>query len=176
MVELANQAHFNERKMKKISALIILSAAITACAPEATKEQTIQKQSIPTQDQPLPSGFPAQMIEIYPNQKLFVEVIVADGKVTQVVPVAEIKNPSITLTLIFKAMDKGMILSVENPLPHYLKYNIDMIDRNGEAHPTSSCPVMKGGSVFENWPHPIPKLQIKNFRLLNNEKELICVY
>jgi hypothetical protein len=162
--------------MKNIPVLIILSAALAACAPEATKEQLAQNLSLPTQDKTIESRLPAQMIEIYPNQKLFVEVVVADGKVIQVIPVAEIKNPGITLTLTFKAMDKGMILSVENPLPNYLKYNIDMIDRSGKSYPTSSCPVMKGGAVFENWPHPIPKLQIKNFRLLDNEKDLTCVY
>jgi hypothetical protein len=87
------------------------------------------------------------MIERYPNQKLFVEVIIADGKVTQVTPVAKIKNPDITLTLTFETMDKGMLLSVNNSLPNSL-----------------------------HWPHPIPKLQIKNFHLLGNEKELACTY
>lgn len=122
------------------------------------------------------ANIPGQYIEITPDQTLFVEIIVENGKVVQLLPVAEIKNPEITATFNFTKLDKGMMLSVKNPFSKSLKYNIDMIDLKGKSFQTSSCPVRAGISVFENWPHPIPKLEIKNFRLLDDTEEMGCVY
>lgn len=151
--------------MKNIIFVISTVLMLAACATEQTKKQPI---TLATPN--------SQMIEISSNQTLFVEAIVTDGKVTRMTPVTEIKNPEITLTLEFKPFDKGMLLQVNNPFAQDIKYNIDMIDRNGKAHQTSSCVVIAKGAVFENWPHPIPKLQIKNIRLLKNNEKIACVY
>jgi hypothetical protein len=121
-------------------------------------------------------NIPGQYIEITPEQKLFVEIIVENGKVVQLLPVTEIKKSDITATFNFTKLDKGMMLSVNNPFPKSMKYNIDMIDSKGNAFQTSSCPVGAGISVFESWPHPITKLEIKNFRFLEDTEEIKCVY
>lgn len=151
--------------MKKIIAVLSASLILTACVTEKTNKSLT----------PIISSN-NQAIEISRDQKLYVEVLVTNGNVTQLIPVTEIKNPERTITLEFKSFDKGMLLQVNNPFDQSIKYNVDMIDRKGTAYQTSSCPVVAGGSVFENWPHPIPKLQIKNVRFLKKDEDIECTY
>ena len=151
--------------MKNNILLFSISLILSACASNPTKEA------------PTPfSTSNNQMIEINSNQQLFVEVTIENEKVTQLTPVTEIKNPQITLTLNFEPLDKGMLLTVDNPFPQDIKYSIDMIDKKGNPYKTSSCPVIAGGSVFENWSHPIPKLQITNLHFLKKNERIGCIY
>ena len=151
--------------MKSIPYLAITCLILSACSAPISKEANQHG-----------ADFTSQAVEIMSGQKLFVEISIENGKVTGLTSVAEIKKPKITLTFEFKPMDNGMILTVNNPLTSSLKYHIDMIDRNGKPYQTSSCPVIAGAGVFENWPHPIPKLLIKNFRLLKDDTKIECAY
>lgn len=72
--------------------------------------------------------------------------------------------------------DIGMMLVVKNPHPFRLKLSIDMIDFEGQLHPTSSCPIMAEGGIFEMWPHPIPELMISNIRVMADDDPMTCVY
>ncbi|WP_223789652.1 hypothetical protein [Marinicella meishanensis] len=71
--------------------------------------------------------------------------------------------------------DNGMRLVIKNPHDFPIKVSIDMIDLAGNLHPTSSCPVMAGGGVYEMWPHPIPELLISNVRKAGEEAKT-CEY
>lgn len=139
-----------------------LGAALLLCS---CASQTVKTSQYP------PEG---PSIQIAANSKIWVEATVEQGKITRLTQVAESTKPEITLSFDLSSLDDGMLLSVSNPLPSAIKYQIEMIDLKGKYYPTSSCPAMAGGGAYENWPHPIPKMEIKNFRLLKEGEMVGC--
>jgi hypothetical protein len=113
---------------------------------------------------------------ILPGAPVYAEATVnADGSIT-LTKVESISNPAITLSFDLSAMDDGMMLSVKNPLDKPIKYHLNMIDRSGKPHQTSSCPVHAGISVFEMWPHPIPEIRVSNAHVASKSEEGLCIY
>lgn len=129
----------------------------------------------------LPLFWPAVMddhISLLPGDALFVEAELAGATVVGFKAVDTIRHPENTLTIRFGQMEDGMnmVLNVHNPFRQRLKYRIDLVDFAGEAHPTSSCPVMAGGDAFEMWPHPIPEMILTDFHLLAASVDMACMY
>jgi len=138
---------------------LILVATLSGCA---TSEKTQRVDN---------SGF-----SILPGTKIFAEAKIAGDGSIDLVKVSLIKNPDITLTFNLTKMDSGMMLSVKNPLDKTIKYHLNMIDFNGKAHNTSSCPVRAGLSVFETWPHAIPEIIVTNIHLALKGEKGMCIY
>lgn len=114
-------------------------------------------------------------VYVVPGKKTVVDVVVADAVV---VAVKDRGNDVLEAGAIAFDLsplgDEAMMLSATSGLAHAVKYDIEMIDRRGDRHYTSSCPLMPGASVFESWGHPIPKLRISNFRRVDVSADLVC--
>ncbi|WHI45396.1 hypothetical protein [Microbulbifer sp. VAAF005] len=121
------------------------------------------------------------VISVLPGESFYVEADVANGKLVNLKEVPEVVSPEKTITIKFSQMDEKtmMMLSLSNPFEDViLKFNMEMIDFNGNPHQTSSCPVIPGGSIYESWPHAIPELIIKNpvAKLKDEMESLVCIY
>ncbi len=121
------------------------------------------------------------VISILPGESFFVEADIIDGKLENLREVPENADPTKTITIKFTQMEKSvsMMLSLYNPFEKVaLKFNMEMIDFDGNPHQTSSCPAVPRGFIFESWPHPIPELIIKNPVLISvkNMKTMSCIY
>lgn len=104
-------------------------------------------------------------ISIMPGESFFVEADLVDNRLVNLREVPEIKHPEKTITLSFTQSGPGlgMILSLKNPFDDVaLKFNMDMVDFEGNPHRTSSCPALANASIYESWPHVIPELIISN--------------
>jgi hypothetical protein len=121
---------------------------------------------------------PKNTISILSGKKVFFEAIIKNQIFTRFIQVEKITKPEITLTFNFMEMNenKSVMLSVKNPFNKSIKYHINMIDYVGKAHQTSSCPISAGLSVYENWGHPIPKLEISNMHFSAESEKGLCIY
>lgn len=135
-------------------------------------------------DQKMPVYWPRvfnDIISVLPGESFYVEAEVYDGKLANLKEVPEIVNPEKTISIKFSQTEKKtmMMLSLSNPFDDViLKFNMEMIDFDGNPHQTSSCPVVPGGSIYESWPHAIPELIIKNPVAKPKEEmeSLVCIY
>ncbi|GAB3103506.1 hypothetical protein G8770_19700 [Aestuariicella hydrocarbonica] len=109
-------------------------------------------------------------VKVIPDEKVYLTVDIQSGNVLSV----SRGESSGNITFELSKMSSGMMLSASNTLDQIVKYDIYMIDYNGNKHYTSSCPMMAGAGVFESWPHNIPQLSIENFRVLAASDELAC--
>lgn len=128
-------------------------------------------------EQTLEQYWPAIMgdnLSLLPGDTLYIEAVVMNGVVSGFYQVDQIQDPDSTLVFEFSQLD--MMLTVKNPFSQMLKFNADMVDFQGNLHPTSSCPVMAGGNAFEHWPHAIPELRLSNFRTLEATDSVNCEY
>lgn len=117
-------------------------------------------------------------ISLLPGDKIYIEAILEDEKFINLKQVQINSNPEKTIIFNFQQMDGkiDMILSVKNPFSELMKFNLNMIDFEGNPHKTSSCPVVSGGSVYEMWPHIIPELIVSNIHLLSEAEAISCEY
>lgn len=133
-------------------------------------------------DELLPLYWPAAQgdaISILPGEELLIEADLLEGdRLGNFRQVTAMQNPEKTIRFSFTQMDTsvGMMLSVQNPFSFPIKYNLDMIDFEGNPHQTSSCPVGGNMSVYEMWPHPIPELILSNMRVLAESAKSVCIY
>lgn len=121
------------------------------------------------------SGLPVVLdgtVNIYPSEKLAVEVTVTDEEISDLTFVENASNPDRTITIEFYQDKKlgdgyGMMLIVNNPFDRYLRYEafIENVEKQ-EFEYTSSCPVGPGLTSYEIWPYPIIHLALTKFRLL----------
>lgn len=118
-----------------------------------------------------------QGISLLPGEELFVEAEIQGDSIGSFKQVSTIVNPGRTFIFQFEQQkNSDMILSVKNPFGVTVKYNIDLIDFQGNLHETSSCPVRPNGRMFEHWPYPIPEIQVTNFRVIEAGDSVGCVY
>jgi hypothetical protein len=117
-------------------------------------------------------------LSLFPGDKVYIEADLIEGQFVNLKQVDEIFSPEKTFTFDFQQMEDevNMTLSVKNPFSKLIKFHLDMIDFAGEAHQTSSCPVIAGGGVFEMWPHAIPELVVSNLRSLEDTEKMTCIY
>jgi hypothetical protein len=117
-------------------------------------------------------------ISILPGEEVHIEMVFTNGKVSALRNVDAIEKPYVTMT--FKLQQRegaiGMNLTVKNPFNKAVKYHLNMIDFNGRAHQTSSCPAIPNGAAFESWPHPIPEIIVSDIHFLDDQNNFSCVY
>ena len=117
-------------------------------------------------------------ISLLPGDKIYVEAEIVDGMFSNFKQVEEIVNDEKTIVFDFQQMEGkvDMMLNVKNPFQKAVKFHVDMIDFKGNAHQTSSCPVMSGGGVYEHWPHAIPEIILSNIRAVELTDIAGCIY
>jgi len=119
-----------------------------------------------------------ETLSLLPEDKVYIEAEVVDGKFINLKQVQTPLNEEKTITFNFSQKDDktDMILSVNNPFDVGMKFHLDMIDFEGNAHQTSSCPVLAGTDLFEHWPHVIPEIIVSNIRAVELTDTFSCVY
>jgi hypothetical protein len=117
-------------------------------------------------------------ITVLPGETLLVEAEERAGRLENLKPVVAMRVPERTLVIKFKQRENSvnMALTVSNPFPRHLRYSIGMIVPGQDgALQTSSCPAIPKGQAFEQWPHPIFQLIIRDLVLLSEDNpELDC--
>ncbi|WP_299494413.1 hypothetical protein [uncultured Shewanella sp.] len=111
-------------------------------------------------------------IFIVPEMGTYAVITSVDAGINSVVQASEGKK-GISFNLSTMG-ETGMMLSVKSSLQFAVKYDIEMIDRNGKRYYTSSCPLMPESGVFESWGHFISKLRIFNFREIDITDTMAC--
>lgn len=111
------------------------------------------------------------------GQTVYVEAEVAGDRLVNLVAVNTVTRPERTITAKFEQNAKGgMLLTLHNPFPKELKFNMGMMPLKSERLvKTSSCPVGAGIHLLEHWPFPIFQVVLGNPRLLNAGDNLACV-
>ncbi len=94
-------------------------------------------------------------VTVIAGQTINVEADLTNGQLENIRSVAEITHPEKTIVLKLSQMDNGgMMLSVSNPFPAILKFNMGIMPLESDRLlKTSSCPVLKRS--FEMWPYPV---------------------
>lgn len=84
-------------------------------------------------------------------------------------------SESANLTFSISEMSSGgVMMSIRSRLEKPVKYDLHMVDYQGNYHYTSSCPVMPGSGVFESWSHKIPEIVVSNIRVLEEDGSMAC--
>jgi len=119
-------------------------------------------------------------IIIYPGDELFIEAEMGETGPINLKLVEEKLNPEKTFTFKFEQInDYGdgtyMMMGVTNPFDKMLKYQAFMVlPGDGNAHETSSCPVMPGIIGFESWPQPIFQLFLTDLKFVEPTDSIVC--
>lgn len=111
------------------------------------------------------------ILQIYPNENLFIETEINDDKITAMKVVKENKNPSKTIAIKFSQnitgrKSEGMTLNVSNPFDKSLNYNAMMyiVGKNAWIR-TSIIPIKPKLQNFEMWNDTIISLVLSDWRL-----------
>jgi hypothetical protein len=117
-----------------------------------------------------PYIFPDRSLQIYPGEKLFIEVKNKGKKIVEIKNVKENLNPEKTLIIEFVQETKGrehtmMMLTVTNPFKYTLNYKcLIYLLKFDKWTETSVIPVRPGLSSIETWPDLIATMALKEFR------------
>jgi hypothetical protein len=125
---------------------------------------------------PRPPALKGQSLTIFPGETIFVEAERVGDELRLERIVERPERPERTLSFKFREVGyRNMMLTVENPFDRPLKFDLGIAAHaGGPFSKTSSCPVIAGGSVFENWPHPIAQLVIVRLRFLADDTAMRC--
>ena len=110
-------------------------------------------------------------LQIYPGEKLLIEVKTKKKEIVSMKVVKENLNPKKTIQIEFtqnvkNRMSKSMILKIDNPLKKDLEYEALMyIVGHKKWIRTSVIPVRANLKSFETWPDVIISLVLRNWRL-----------
>ena len=101
---------------------------------------------------------PKNTVQIYPGEKVYIEVEQHDRIIDKLTAVKEILHPEKTLTISFshvveKGVCKSSMLSVENPFPFKLVYGCMILDKNQHWSETDVYPVEAKLAGYEVWPY-----------------------
>lgn len=111
------------------------------------------------------------ILQIFPGEKLFVEVTIVNNRATRLQTVKEIKDASKTLIIDFQQKANGkvhqfMTLTVTNPFNKQLRYKAMMnLLRNNKWVNTNVYPVLPNIKGTEMWTDPIVILALGSFEL-----------
>ena len=100
---------------------------------------------------------PDNSIQIYPGEKIYVEVELVKKEIRSMKTVKENLNPEKTITISFSQetegkKHKGMMLNIENPFNKKLEYKANMfLMKYNKWAPTSVLPVQAKLSSYETW-------------------------
>lgn len=111
------------------------------------------------------------ILQIFPGEKLYVEVTIVNNRATRLQTVKEIKDASKTLIIDFQQKANGkvhqfMTLTVTNPFNKQLRYKAMMnLLRNNKWVNTNVYPVLPNIKGTEMWTDPITILALGSFEL-----------
>jgi hypothetical protein len=100
---------------------------------------------------------PDNTIQLYPGEKIYVEVELVKKEIKSMKTVKENLNPDKTITITFSQQTdgkkhKGMMLEVENPFNKELEYKANMfLMKYNKWVSTSVLPVQPKLTSFETW-------------------------
>jgi hypothetical protein len=116
-------------------------------------------------------------LTVVAGQTIHVEAEMSGDKLVGYRAVEVVEHAERTLTATLEQDDEGgMMLTLANPFPKALKFNMGMMPLDVDTlHRTSSCPVIAGGKSFETWPFPIFQVVLANARLLELGDSMACV-
>lgn len=112
-----------------------------------------------------------KILQIYPSEKLNIEVQIKSDSIYSMKVVKKITKPDNTIVIDFKqnATDRNNIvtmLTVKNPFDKKLLYNAFMYTPySNEWQSTSIIPIRPRLMNFETWPHAIITLVLQDWRL-----------
>jgi hypothetical protein len=128
----------------------------------------------------LPPAVQNSTICVYSGETIFIEADVDGDHPVNFKQVIENKNPEKTIVFHLEQSTDigdgtGMMLTVNNPFPRPLHYKMGMMPLAKEnLYKTSSCPVIAGGAVYEQWPHPIFQIVVGGLFFLKEGDSLEC--
>lgn len=114
------------------------------------------------------------IIQIFPGEKLFIEVAEVNGKLSNFRVVNQINDKDKTIVVDFQQVTKGkvheqMILIIDNPFDKQIYYKAKMnLMKNNRWVNTSVYPVMPRLKSIEMWPDFITSLALVGFELKDN--------
>lgn len=116
-------------------------------------------------------------IMVVAGQKLYIEAEVRGNRLARMVAVDRVANPDKTLTFEFRQENGNMRLTLTNPFPEAIKFNVLMrpLGEDGVRR-ASSCPVAGGGALFESWSFPVLFVMLNNPRVLAADEKAGCVH
>lgn len=110
------------------------------------------------------------ILQIYPTEKLNIEVQINNNSITSMKVVKKIINPNTTILVEFKQnikdkKNEGMMLIVKNPFNKKLIYNANMyIVGHNKWIPTSIMPILPNIVGYETWSDAIVTLALDKWR------------
>jgi hypothetical protein len=113
-----------------------------------------------------------QILQLFPGDTVFIEILQVDGKITDIKSVKENKNPDKTLEITFSQnlegkVHSGMMLKVKNPFKKDLSYEAMVrYMQSGKWEETSILPVKAGLWGYEMWPDVIVSIALNEWKLL----------
>ena len=125
-------------------------------------------------------------VYLFPGQTLYLEADDDGAKLTNLRMVPANVHPEKTLVFKFEQRGTqgqyGMSLSIHTPFMHWLKYHAVVVDADTAANTfkqSSTCPVVPGGDVTENWVAPVFEVVLSDFRFLAQDDAKAkrrCIY
>ncbi|MET0637936.1 MAG: hypothetical protein ABWZ25_18030 [Chitinophagaceae bacterium] len=118
----------------------------------------------------VPYIFPNRSLQMYPGEKIFLEVELKNNEIADMKPVKENENPSRTLILEFiqhteNNVHKRMSLVVTNPFPSTLTYKAKIFPLSVKNWvSTSIYPVSPGLLGIELWPDLITSIALGDWK------------
>lgn len=110
---------------------------------------------------------------VTPASDLFLNVSLKNGSFEFASVTQGPENANLTFSM-SELSSGGIMMSVRSQLKKAIKYDLHMVDDMGRHHYTSSCPLMPGSGAFESWGHSIPEIIVSNFRVLDDDSEIVC--
>lgn len=117
-----------------------------------------------------PYVLPDKTLQLYPGEKVYIEVELANDTIASLKAVRENTNPSKTLIVEFtqsakKNVHEMMMLKVTNPFAKNLVYKCLFFPLKGSKFvETDVLPVMAGLSGFETWPNIIISIALSDWK------------
>lgn len=112
------------------------------------------------------------LIQLIPNEQIFVEADLENGRLKNMKLVQEVIDPNKTLSFEFKQMVEGgkhsqMCLLISNPFSRDLFYQARIyVLEHKTWGKTNVIPVKSGKSSIEIWPDLITAVTLSSFRLI----------
>jgi hypothetical protein len=117
---------------------------------------------------------PNKTIQLYPGETIHVEIDQKDGVILAMTAVAEVKDPTKTITISFSQSSKRKVhemtmLQIANPFPQDIIYKskIFLLKQNRWVD-TKVIPVRAKLSAFETWPDIITSIAIGDWSFRAN--------
>ncbi|MEI8280282.1 MAG: hypothetical protein WCG87_11005 [Bacteroidota bacterium] len=113
------------------------------------------------------------VLQIYPTEKVLLEVEETNGVIKSIKVVKENINPTKTIEVSFMQNTEGkkhqlMLLSIKNPFDMELKYRASIfLMKEKKWEFTNVLPIMGGLFSYETWPDIIVTIALDKWELLN---------